>query len=250
MRIRQVDNALDLIELFSRQKTPLTLTRMSRALDIPKSSAFNLIDTFLARGLLYEIHPRGGYYPTRRLFDLAREIMEGDSVLPLIHGDLVSLAASTGETVLLSARDPQNPEIIIYVDAVESAEPLRYNAKVGDKRPIHTTSSGKAILMTYTQDERRRILAAMPSFPLQENKTSNLDELCARLEEGTTRGWSEDRAEFMPDVMGLAVPIHFGERRFGLALAGPIHRMKERHGHLIELLRSTAARIHAILARD
>jgi DNA-binding IclR family transcriptional regulator len=56
MRIRQVDNAFDLIELFARQKTPMTLSQLSRALAMPKSSTFNLIDTLLARGLLYEIN--------------------------------------------------------------------------------------------------------------------------------------------------------------------------------------------------
>lgn len=250
MRIRQVDNALDLIELFSRRKAPMTLTQLSHALTVPKSSTFNLIDTFLARGLLYETHPRGGYYPTRRLFDLARDIMEGDSVLPLIHGDLVALAQSTGETVLLSARDPQSANEIIYVDAVESAEPLRYNAKVGDKRPIYTTSSGKALLMTYGPEERRRILDAMTFLPHQESTVTSAADLGALLDEAIARGWSEDHAEYTPDVMGLAVPIRYGEHRFGLALAGPLYRMRDRREELLGLLRSTAGRIHEILAQD
>ena len=149
MRIKQIDKVLDLLELFARQKTPLNLTALSRSLDMPKSSTFNLIETLLARGAIYETHPRGGYYPTRRLFDLAQQTMAGDSFLQLIHGELETLAAKSEETVLLAARDPHRAEDIVYIDVVESPALLRYFAKVGDKRPIYTTSSGKAILTTY-----------------------------------------------------------------------------------------------------
>ena len=144
MRVRQVDNMLDLLELFARQRTPLTLTALSRALHIPKSSMFNLLETLLARGAIYETHPRGGYYPTRRLFDLAHQTMQGDSFLQLIHGELEALAADSGETVVVAVRDPQEPSSILYIDVLESQSPLRYSARAGDRRPVYTTSSGKA----------------------------------------------------------------------------------------------------------
>lgn len=249
MRIRQVDNAMELFELFARQHVPLTLTQLSQALGVPKSSMFNLISTLLARGLLYEAYPRA-YYPTRRLFDMSREIMDGDTILQLIHGDLEQLATSTGETVLLAARDPQNPNEIVYVDAVESSAPLRYYAKVGDKRPIYSTSSGKAILTTYSPEDRHRILSCLAFHPHQENTVADARALNALLDKAIARGWCEDNAETIPDVMGIAVPIRYGERRFGLALAGPIHRMKARREALAERLRSAAEHIHVLLAQE
>jgi DNA-binding IclR family transcriptional regulator len=198
MRIRQVDNAFDLIELFARQKTPMTLSQLSRALAMPKSSTFNLIDTLLARGLLYEINSRAGYYPTRRMFDLARDMMEGDSFLQLIHGELETLAADTGETVLIASRDPHNRNEIVYIDAVESTAPIRYFAKVGDKRPIYTTSSGKAILSSYPPDERRRILASLTYVKHQTGTVTGEEQLAAVLDAAIARGWCEDSAEFTP----------------------------------------------------
>lgn len=250
MRVRQAENLLDVLELFARQKSPLTLSALARALAMPKSSTFNLVDTLLARGVLYETHPRGGYYPTRRLLDLARDMMEGDSFLRLIHGELNSLAASTGESVLIAAQDPQNRNEIVYIDAVESTAPIRYFAKVGDKRPIYTTSSGKAILTSYPADERLRILAVLTYVPHQKSTITNAEEMATVLDAAIARGWCEDHAEYTPDVMGLAVPIRYGERRFGLALAGPIYRMQDRRTELAALLLSTAERIHALLVRD
>src|SRR5690606_10598477 len=102
-------------ELFARRKSALTLTQISRELGVPKSTTFNLIDTLLARGLLYEAYPRSGYYPTRRLFDLGRDVMEGDSFLRLIHGELRALSAATGESVLVAAHDPQSRNDVVYL---------------------------------------------------------------------------------------------------------------------------------------
>jgi DNA-binding IclR family transcriptional regulator len=152
--------------------------------------------------------------------------------------------------VLIASRDPHNRNEIVYIDAVESTAPIRYFAKVGDKRPIYTTSSGKAILSSYPPDERRRILASLTYVKHQKGTVTGEEELAAVLDAAIARGWCEDSAEFTPDVMGLAVPIRYGERRLGLALAGPVYRMRNRRTELAALLRSTAERIHALLVRD
>ncbi|NGO55620.1 IclR family transcriptional regulator [Allomesorhizobium camelthorni] len=244
MRVKQVENLLDLFEIYARNKAPLTLTALSKVLGMPKSSTFNLIDTLVVRGFLYETKARGGFYPTRRLLDLARSVMEGDPFLERIHGELEALAKSTGETALLSARDNDH---VIYVDVVESPALIRYSAKVGDRRPMHTTSSGKAILTTYPPDERERILRSLTYVAHQTTTKTTSKELAANLEEAIARGWCEDHAETTPDVMGLGVPILDGERRFGLAVAGPLYRMQNRRKELAALLQSAARRIKQIV---
>src|SRR3546814_12247546 len=76
MKAGQVHNVLALFELFAREKAPRTLTALAQQLDMPKSSAFNLIQTLLDRGFIYETRKRGGYYPPRRLLELASRIAE------------------------------------------------------------------------------------------------------------------------------------------------------------------------------
>jgi len=240
MPVRQVDKMLDLFETFARRKVPLTLTALSNELIMPKSSAFNLISTLVARGFLYETRPRGGYYPTLRLLDLARTIMEGDPYLQRIHGELETLAEQTGETALLAIRDRDE---VIYIDVVESPAMIRYSVKVGDRRPIYTTSSGKAILTTYPPAERNRILRALPYHPHQAATLRTPRDLARDLTAAIERGWCEDKAETIADVMGLAVPILDSERRFGLAIAGPFYRMEDRREELALQLQAAGSRI-------
>lgn len=240
MRVRQIDNVLDLFEIFARDRSPLTLTALSQMLGIPKSSTFNVIETLVGRGFLYETKPRGGYYPTQRLFELARSMMDGDLLIARMHSHLEELAAATGETAVLSAREQDD---VVYVDVVESAAPIRYFAKVGERRPIYTTSSGKAILTTYEPAERADILRGLRYFPYQPATRRGASELAKDLEKSIGRGWCEDVAESTPDVMGFGVPLMTGGRRFGLAVAGPIWRMQNNRDVLVAHLRAAAAQI-------
>jgi DNA-binding IclR family transcriptional regulator len=244
MRVKQVENVLDLIELFAREKSPRTLTALSAKLGMPKSSTFNLIDTLVARGFLYQTQPRSGYYPTRRLLDLSRDIVEGDGFLQRLHGELAALAANTGETVLLAVRDQGE---VVYVDVVESSALIRYFAKVGERRPLYATSSGKAILTSYGEAERTAILQSLTYVTHERTTAGNSQELAANLELSIQRGWCEDQAEYTPDVMGIAVPVVHDERRFGLAVAGPMFRMQDRRTELAALLLATATRMQAIM---
>jgi IclR family acetate operon transcriptional repressor len=244
MKVKQVENMLDLIELFAREKSPRTLTALSKLLDMPKSSTFNLINTLVSRGFLYETRHRGGYYPTRRLLDISRDLMTGDVFLQRIHGELKALATNTGETVLLAVRDQ---DVVIYVDVVESPALIRYFAKVGERRPVYATSSGKAILTTYGEAERKTILRSLPYVAHEKTTMRNAGQMAADLELAMNRGWCEDNAEYTPDVMGIGVPLVHDERRFGLAVAGPMFRMQDRRTDLAALLRATASRIKTII---
>ena len=229
MKVSQVENVLTLFELFAREKSPRTLTALAEQLGMPKSSAFNLIHTLLARGFIYETRRRGGYYPTRRLLDLANHIAKGDPFLQGIHGYLEALAAETGETVLLSAREHDD---VIYIDVKESSSPIRYSAKVGDRRPLRTASSGKAIIASLGPEERAAVVGSLDAEALAEE-----------IEASIARGWCEDWAKTAPDVMGVGVPLVCGERRFGLAVAGPIYRMQDRRGELAAALQVAAGEI-------
>jgi IclR family transcriptional regulator, acetate operon repressor len=244
MRVRQVDNALDLFELFARDKRPLTLTIIADELGMPKSSVFNLIETLLARGLIYETRQRGGYYPTPRLHEIATSIMEGDVFLQRIHGEMEDLARSAGETVLLASR--QGAEVL-YIDVVEAASPIRYFARCGERRPLYTTSTGKAILTSYDPQERARILEQVDFVRHQATTFTDAGKLMEELDAAVARGWTEDRAEFTPDVMGIGVPLVHGTRRFGLAIAGPLYRMDYQREELATKLRAAAERMQRIM---
>lgn len=241
MRVKQIDNALDLFELFSRDRNPLTLTAIAIALAIPKSSAFNIIETLKARGYLHETRRRGGYYPTLRLANVARAIAGDDLLVQRLHPELEALAGETGETVLLATRE-QNE--VVYIDVVESTSPIRYSARIGERRLLHRTSSGKAVLLSYEKTAQQMALEALRP----ELTATEFAQLLEDLKASATRGWTEDPGNTMADVTGFGAPIVVGRWRFGLAIAGPTYRMKSARRKLVTMLVERCERINSNMA--
>src|SRR3546814_17052996 len=71
MIVKQVQYAFSILEFFSERRNPATLSEISDHFGWPRSSTFNLIETLSLGGYLYEPKFRAGYYPTRKLFNLA-----------------------------------------------------------------------------------------------------------------------------------------------------------------------------------
>lgn len=59
MDVKQVVNALELIEFFATHRRPATLAEISKHFGWPRSSTFNLLGTLANRGYLYEPRARG-----------------------------------------------------------------------------------------------------------------------------------------------------------------------------------------------
>lgn len=241
MIVKQADNMLRFFEYFAAEQQPATLTQAAETLQLPVSSTSNLIKTLLARGYLFEVRRRGGYYPTRRLYDVGNAIVAGDPVLGLVREHMEVLREHTGETIVLAVR---NGSEVIYLEVLESNKAVRYSANVGDKRPIYTNSAGKAILAAQSDSELKQDLARMDYSHAVENSISEPKKLFANISEGKKRGWFLNATEYTPDVSGVGVGLKITGQQFGLSIAGPNYRMEGCHNALASALQSCAEAIH------
>ena len=188
MIVRQAANVLDLLEFFVRRKEPATLSAIADSLGWPRSSTFNLIQTLVDRGYLYEPRPRSGYYPSPRWFSVAQHVAAAEPLPEFVHALVGELSAETGETAAIGAPAGINA---IFVDVQESPAAVRYFAQVGHRLPIHATSTGRALLAQYTREERfavyRRIEFRQwsPTTPISIDAVEA--EFAARPNAATTR---------------------------------------------------------------
>jgi len=74
----KANDTLAVIRAFAREGRPLSLSQLARAIGAPVSSCFGIVRTLEARGYLYEVKARGGFYPTKLLFEHARVIASHD----------------------------------------------------------------------------------------------------------------------------------------------------------------------------
>jgi len=223
--VKSAARALDVFELFARTRHPQSLKEIAERLGTPKSSTSMLLQTLVARGYVYSIGQRGALYPTRRLLEIARVIAASDPVIERVRPILERLRDAMEETVAFSTREGDR---LVYLDILESPHPIRFSAQPGEFRPLHANTAGKAILAELPPETRRRILAGSPLVALTDTTIVDDAALEADLARGRQRGWFLNDGESVTDVMAVGRAVRIREEWFGLALVGPIHRMRPR----------------------
>jgi len=239
MDVKTAGRTLDLFETFARAQTPLSLSELARALNAPPSSCFNLIRALQARGYLYSLRPRQ-LYPTRRLFEVAKAISAGEPWMARVEPVLELLRDRTHETVILGKRQGDR---VVYLDVIEGPQTIRYTARAGDLKPLHSSSIGKALLGTLGPAELAEVLKQLPLERVTAATITNRGALLADLERGRKRGYFVTAGENVADVMEVAAAVRLDGDVYGIAIAGPIHRMEDDLTRHVSALKTACAAV-------
>jgi DNA-binding IclR family transcriptional regulator len=220
---KTADRTLDVFELFASEQRPLNLSEVSGLLRIPLSSSHALLKTLQARGYLYDVGRRQGYFPTTRIQDVAAAIASAVPILATIRPALSALRDETEETVVLAKR--QRDEVT-YVEVVPSARTVRWSTFAGEIKPLHSTSSGKAILSSLPPGELDAVLSRLPFDRRTEATLTSARELRDQIEKGRGRGWWHSIGETVPELMAVSAPVRIGGEAYAVTTGGPIHRFR------------------------
>lgn len=231
-----VERAFAILETFERERRPLSLKELSELCNIPTSTCHSLVHTLQKHAYLYQTGRRKDLYPTRRLYDMSAVILAHDLVLQRLLPAMERLRDTTRETVILGKRQRDH---ILYLEVLEGPEVIRYSARPGDTKPLHSTCIGKSMLSMLKPDEARQLLTDVPLERVTPNTITSLDRLMDDLDQGRKRGFFATRGENVSDVTALAVPIALNNELFGLAVAGPSHRVDARFDEISEALTAT-----------
>lgn len=240
MTVRQAANALQILEYFARRLRPATATEVAEDMGWPRSSTFKLIGTLATMGYLYEPQARGAYYPSPRWLILSEKVARADP-LPIEFQRLaLEVARETGETTAISA-----PAGIFatFVDVVESKQPVRYFAHVGDRVPIHASSAGRALLAQMTPADRESLYRKIDFVGYSATTPLSPARIEAELLAAEARGYHRSEAEYTPDLAGIALPLPHPGRHLSIVVVGPISRCLERRPQMAKLLADRIAQL-------
>jgi DNA-binding IclR family transcriptional regulator len=231
-----VERTLDFLELFADQKRPLSLSEIARLLAIPASSCHDVLQALLDRGYIYEIAPRGGYYPTQRMYEVARTIAEHDPVVQRADSVLRALRDTLDESVLLAK---VNDLQATYLLAFEPSHPLRFLARVGDNiRSLHATSAGKALLGGLSELALAGFLKSATLPRLTSHTITAKTALRADIAAGNERGWFINKEESQEGVTTMSSRFNWISAQYIVTIAGPSMRMKPKLEKSAELLQN------------
>lgn len=238
--VQSVDRAAQILELL-RRESELTISEIARRLNVHRSTAFRLLITLQEHDLVEQEQARGGFrlgFGLLRMagavtgrIDLARDAQQCCDVA----------AEQLNETVNVAILDAGAAMTITQTEGKRMIGVAQQY--VGQRGPLHATSTGKVLLAHGDAAEQRRVL----SSSLQAYTASTIVEppaLERELEKVLERGWASASAEWEEGINAVAVPIRdaMGQVVAALSVTAPAFRLPESgFGDHVEVLREAGA---------
>jgi hypothetical protein len=113
---------------------------------------------------------------------------------------------------------------------------IRYAPHPGERKPLHSSAIGKAMLSLETDDDIRRTLSIVGQPRVTANTLSDIDALIADIRNGREQGIFVTRGGNVADVMGIAMVVRLAGEPAGIVIGGPMPRMIEKEQICRDLL--------------
>ena len=219
-----LDKALDVLDAIGAAPQGLSQTDLSARLAVPRTTLYRLLATLVARGLIRRDPQRRVYCLGFKCFELARKAHANPDLVAAASLELRALRDLTGETAYLAVLDGLE---VLSLERADGAHSERSQSAVGQRKPLHCTSQGKAILSALDDATRDALVRELPLTAVTPRSLTDRRRLQAELRITAARGWSVDDEEIVPAVRCVGAPIvdASGKVRGAISVAGPAFRM-------------------------
>ncbi|KFZ82098.1 IclR family transcriptional regulator [Amycolatopsis sp. MJM2582] len=210
-----------LLELIAAKDQLVSLQGLVEETGLPKPTLHRMLQQLEGAGLLIR-QADGRHYGTgHRLRRLAENLLLNATHHGARHAVLRHLVDELGESCNVTTLSGNE---IVYLDRVETPEPLRFYLRPGSRVPIHCSASGKMILAQMSPSQRRKLLAHAPLKRYTDKTITDLDALEAEFTRVRRDGFALDDEEFLPGLVCVAVLVP-GRANLCVAVQAPVMRL-------------------------
>ena len=178
-----------LLELIGSKDHFVSLQSLTEETGFPKPTVFRMLQTLETAGLIIRQSDKRQYGTGTRLRRFAETLLLNATQVGTRHAVLQALVDDLGETCNITALSGNE---ILYLDRVETQEPLRFNLQSGSRVPIHCSASGKVLLANMPRAQRHKLLRYAPLKRLTANTITTLEELDEELKRVQSVGFAID----------------------------------------------------------
>lgn len=203
------------------------LSEISRATELNKTTAFNLIASLVTLGFLeQDVHSRRYRLGLRNL-ELGRIVQNRLHISRLARPVLAELCKKTNETVNLGL--PALYDLLV-IDSIRGSRILHATSHPGWRFMYHCTALGKAMLSQWDEPMRQTVYR-LSGLPRQTPRTiTDVNKLEARLKRFRVQRYALDIEENELGVNGIGSPVinALGEVAGAISVAGPANRLRKK----------------------
>lgn len=244
--VNSVVRALSILEVMARARREVSISELHRELGLSLSTLHRLLATMQKKGFVHQNPNTMKYGLGLKAFEVGSAFASQMGAREYVISLMGELAKLTGETINLAVLDSTE---VVFLDKIESKEPLRIGIDIGTRVPSYCSALGKVLLAYLPPEELEAKLALMNFKKYTQNTITDQERF--RREIGTIRqqGFSLDNEEYVPGIRCLGAPIRdrFNRVIAALSVAGPTLRLTdERLPEITRMLKETADKISGV----
>lgn len=238
-----------MLELLGQAGRGLSLSEVSRRLDLPKSTAHGLLRTLTGLGYVACSETTGRYFVHLKLVELGNLALRGLRLHEQTSSLLRALTEATRLTVHLAILDRDD---VVLIEKLQLAGAPRVTTWVGRRMEVHCTGLGKAILAHLPEARFQRLVQEHGLPRHNENTITSVRRMRLERERTRAQGFAFDDEEDELGFRCVAAPIFDGRDVVAaVSLAGTTEEITpERVGRLAAKVRETAAAVSSLLERS
>lgn len=225
-RVNSVKKALRVLECFTAVSPEMTLTQLSRELDMPKSTLLNLIRTLEESGYVYRVRQSQNYRLGYKIMELGYSMRSAFPVVQFALPLMEELQQATGEFVYLTTHINGR---VLYLECVYPQKRTVGYSITGKTLPMHCTGCGKAMLSCFADEQVESIIDTWGMERKTLNTITERDQLLRELEITRSRGYALDMEEETPGVRCVAMPVRAGDGMAAgaISISGPVYSITD-----------------------
>lgn len=237
---------LRVLRFLAGQPDPVSLDRIARACDLPRSTAYHLVTAMIEEGFVVHLAEEHRYGLGVAAFEVGSGYARQEPLQRMARRPLAALVDRVGQSAHLAVLHGRD---VLYV--IEERAPGRppLVTDVGVRLPAQLTASGRAILSALPHSQVRALFPDRSAF-VQRHGTgpTSLSALRALLAETRQRGYALENGEVTPGFASVAAVVldHNGHPVAGVAVTFPSQE-DPAIGSLVAATRQTAAILTARL---
>ncbi len=238
--------ALRVLRFLASQPDPVPLDRIARTCDLPRSTAYHLLNAMIAEGFVVHLPDEHRYGIGVAAYEVGSGYSRQAPLQRIARRRLAALVDLVGESAHLAVLHGRD---VLYV--VEERAPRRPSlvTDVGVRLPAHLTASGRAILAALPAPQVRALYPSADAFVDRHGVgPQSLSALRRLLADTRRRGYAVEDGEVTPGLASIAAVVrdHNGHPVAGLAVTYADGRAERLTGPVIEAAQSLTERLGGV----
>lgn len=220
-----ISKAIQLLDLLLPQgkEKELSVTEMSRELDMPVQSVHRILGSLMEHGFVAQNAKTKKYKLGLSIMKYGFLMWDSLMLRTVARPFMEELSQKTKETVYLATRE--NAEGV-YIDSVDSPQILKISEPIGLKLPLFIGASNRVILAYLPRKAQEAILAEVEWETVPSLKPLSREYIEEEILTIYKQGYAVTEGEATEGTTGIAAPIFSYENRVigSLNVAGPTLR--------------------------